>query len=132
MCMSEVPMTRPDPTSAKTERLHVLVEPKFKKYLHTEAKRQGVSVAELIRARFKRRHSEEEAMLAAATAELSAQVRAVKDDVRRTIREVDAILAELRQGRAAREAARDAAPSGEPDAAAHADEAQRATSEAGA
>src|SRR6267143_1745652 len=97
MCMSEVPMTRPDPTSAKTERLHVLVEPKFKKYLHTEAKRQGVSVAEL-----------------------SAQVRAVKDDVRRTIREVDAILAELRQGRAAREAARDAAPSGEPDAAAHA------------
>ena len=63
----------------KTERVTLLTSPEFKTFLATEAKREKVSVAELVRSRCERRPTEDEVVLVALTAELhSAVVRAKK------------------------------------------------------
>ena len=99
--MKTTSTTRP----TKTQRLHILVEPKFKRFLHAEAQRANLSVAELVRQRFEHQPSQEEALLAALTAELNRRVAEVSAAADRTIALADQVVAELRAGRANREKA---------------------------
>jgi hypothetical protein len=90
----------------KTERVVQLTDAKLKRVLQDRARRAGVTVAELVRQRFERQPSREEAMLAALTAELNRQVDLVSRSADRTLALADDVLAELRAGRARREAVR--------------------------
>lgn len=80
----------------KTERVTLLTSPEFKAFLSTEAKREKVSVAELVRSRCERRPSEDEAVLVALTLELRTAVSQAKKSLREGLAEADAVLAELR------------------------------------
>lgn len=83
----------------KTERVTLLTSPDFKAFLGAEARREGVSVAELVRTRCERRPSEEEATLAALTSELNKAVRETKAALRGGLTEARSVLAELRAKR---------------------------------
>ena len=47
----------------KTERVTLLASPKFKAFLTTEARREGVSVGELVRSRCQPKAGDEEVLL---------------------------------------------------------------------
>jgi len=83
----------------KSERVTLLTSPEFKTFLTAEAKREGVSVAELVRTRCEGRPSEEEAMLASLTAELHQAVVDAKRSLKGGLDEARAVLAELRARR---------------------------------
>lgn len=80
----------------KTERVTLLTSPEFKAFLAAEARREKVSVAELVRSRCEGRPSEDEAVLIALTAELRAAVSQAKQALREGLAEADAVLASLR------------------------------------
>ncbi len=80
----------------KTERVTVLTSPDFKAFLGAEARREGVSVGELVRARCERRPSDEEADLAALTVRLREAVGAAKAALKDGLDEARAVLTELR------------------------------------
>jgi hypothetical protein len=88
----------------KTERVTLLTSPEFKAFLTAQARREGVSVAELVRRRCEGRATEEHAALAALTAELRAAVRRTRKSVKDGLAEAAAVLHELRARRAARHA----------------------------
>ena len=83
----------------KSERVTLLTSPEFKTFLTAEAKREGVSVAELVRTRCAGRPSEEDALLASLTAELRKAVADAKRSLQGGLDEARAVLAELRTGR---------------------------------
>jgi hypothetical protein len=83
----------------KTARLQVLTTPAFRDWLRKEARKAGVSVAELVRSRCEQRGSEEETALAEMTALLRKEVTATRATVRRNLDETRAILSELRASR---------------------------------
>lgn len=85
----------------KTERVTLLTTPEFKAFLVKEAAREGVSVAELVRSRCERRPSEEEAALAALTAELRAALGRAHESLRGGLREARGVLDEARARRSA-------------------------------
>ena len=89
----------------KTERLHILVDPKFKRFLQAEAKRTGLSVAQVVRQRFEQHPSEDETLLATLTTELNRRVAEVSAATDQTIALVDEVLRECREARARREKA---------------------------
>jgi hypothetical protein len=80
----------------KTERVTLLTSPEFKAFLATEAKREKVSVAELVRSRCERRATDDETMLIALTSELRSAVTRARKSLRDGLAEADAVLAELR------------------------------------
>ncbi len=86
----------------KTERVTLLTSTDFKAFLSAEALREGVSVAELIRSRCEQRPSAEEAVLSALVAELHHAVGAAKRSMREGLNEAQAVLTEIRAGRAHR------------------------------
>ena len=86
--------------AVKTERVTLLTSPDFKAFLNAEAQREGVSVAELVRTRCERRPTEEEVVLAALTGELNKAVEEAKAALKGGLDEAQAVLAELRAGRA--------------------------------
>lgn len=94
----------------KTERVTLLTSPDFKAFLNAEARREGVSVAELVRKRCERRPSEEEAELAALTKELNKSVGEAKRALKDGLDEAQAVLGELRARRAGARAADKTAP----------------------
>ena len=79
----------------KTERVTLLTSPDFKAFLNTEAQREGVSVAELVRTRCERRPTDEEAVLAALTGELNKAIGEAKKTLKDGQDGAQAILAEL-------------------------------------
>ena len=83
----------------KSERVTLLTSPEFKTFLTAEAKRAGVSVAELVRTRCEGRPSDEDAVLASLTAELHKAVADAKRSLKGGLDEARAVLAELRAGR---------------------------------
>lgn len=83
----------------KTERITILATPSFKAFLSAEAKRENISVAELVRARCQRRPSGEEAELAALAKELKHAVSDAQLTMREGLREANSVLAELRKKR---------------------------------
>lgn len=96
--MHTIPSTTGNPM--KTERVTLLTSPDFKAFLGAEALREGVSVAELVRTRCERRPTDEEAILAALTAELNKAVVEAKRSLKSGLDEAQAVLAELRTKRA--------------------------------
>ena len=83
----------------------MLTSPEFKSFLAAEARRENVSVAELVRSRCEGRIGEDEAMLAALTAELRAAVRQASQSLRDGLAEADSVLANLRAKQAKSHAA---------------------------
>ncbi len=80
----------------KTERVILRTTPEFKTFLAVEAKREHVSVAELVRSRFDRSDDSEEGTLIALTAELREAVAAAKKSLHLGLTEAESVLAELR------------------------------------
>jgi hypothetical protein len=85
----------------KTERVTLLTSPDFKAFLSAEARREGISVAELVRTRCERRPTDEEAVLAALTGELNQAIGEAKKALKGGLDEAQAVLAELRAKRVA-------------------------------
>lgn len=81
----------------KTERLVLLTTPAFKAYVGKEAKREGISVAELVRRRVQPAANEDEAVLVELTAQLRTAVEQAQQSADLALTEVEAILAELRR-----------------------------------
>jgi hypothetical protein len=83
----------------KTERVTLLTTKEFKSFLNEEARREGVSVAELVRARCERRPNPDEAILATLTIELRKSLAQAQSTLKEGIKEAQSILAELRSNR---------------------------------
>jgi hypothetical protein len=83
----------------KSERVTLLTSPEFKAFLAAEAKREQISVAELVRSRCERRPTEDEATLIQLTAELRGAVSRAKKSLRAGLAEANEVLAELRAKR---------------------------------
>ena len=79
----------------KTERVTLLTTPEFKAYLTAEARREKVSVAELVRSRCELRPIEDEAVLVALSAELRKAVGQARKLLREGRAEAEVVLAEL-------------------------------------
>jgi hypothetical protein len=92
--------------SMKTERITLLTTPEFKSFLAAEARREGVSVAELVRSRCEGRPGDDEAMLLALTAELKTAVARARKSLRDGLAEAETVLGQLRSQRAAQSRAR--------------------------
>jgi hypothetical protein len=89
----------------KTARLQVLTTPAFRDRLRKEAKKAGVSVAELVRARCEGTAAEEEQVVAELTAQLRKEVRKAQSSLRNSLTEANAMLDELRTQRERRRSA---------------------------
>jgi hypothetical protein len=85
----------------KTERLVLLTTPAFKAYVGKEAKREGVSVAELVRRRVQPAANDDEAVLIELTAQLRTAVEEAQQSAELALAEVESILLELRRKRRA-------------------------------
>ena len=85
----------------KTERVTLPTSPDFKAFLAAEARREGVSVAELVRSRCERLPNDEEALLAALTAELNKAVGEAKASLHSGLDEAHAVFDELHARRGA-------------------------------
>jgi hypothetical protein len=83
----------------KTARVQVLTTPAFRDWLRREAKKDGVSVAELVRTRCERRSSEEEQALAELAAQMRKDVRRAQTSLRSGLAEAAAVLEEMRTQR---------------------------------
>jgi hypothetical protein len=83
----------------KTHRVTFLTSLDFKSFLTDEARREGVSVAKLVRSRCERRPTQNKAVLGMLTGELHKAIAAAKKTLHRGLDEAQAILAELRAKR---------------------------------
>jgi hypothetical protein len=89
----------------KTERVTLLASPDFKAFLGAEARREGVSVGELVRRRCEPRApedprpTEEEMALIALTGELNLAVTKARQALNAGLEEAHEVLAELRAAR---------------------------------
>ena len=79
----------------KTERVTLLASPKFKAFLTTEARREGVSVGELVRRRCQPKVGDEEVLLNLLVNELQGRVREARRSLKSGLDEAQKILAEL-------------------------------------
>jgi len=83
--------------SVKTERITILSTPDFKAYLSREAKKEGVSVSQLVRKRCENAtptHDEE--LLWQLVAEVRSSTKKAKKSLDRGIEDAERVLAELR------------------------------------
>jgi hypothetical protein len=84
----------------KTERVVLLTSPEFKAFLSAEARRQDISVAELVRSRFEKSTADpQELALHELAEELGRAVSAASQSLREGLAEADAALRELRSAR---------------------------------
>jgi hypothetical protein len=83
----------------KTARLQLLTTPAFRDRLRREAKKAGVSVAELVRTRCEGSSDEEEQLVAELAAQLRKEVRRAQSSLRSSLAEANAMLEELRAQR---------------------------------
>ena len=89
----------------KTARLQLLTTPAFRDRLRREAKKAGVSVAELVRTRCEGSSDEEEQLVAELAAQLRKEVRRAQSSLRSSLAEANAMLEELRAQRERRRSA---------------------------
>ena len=80
----------------KTERVTLLTSPEFKAFLSSEALREGISVAELVRKRCESRPTDEEAFLAELTVELRKAVADAKKSLKNGLDEAHLVMSEIR------------------------------------
>jgi len=83
----------------KTDRVSVITTKEFKRFLGEEAKREGVSVAELVRSRCAQKPTPDEALLAELTVKLRRSLREAKTSLRVGLKEARATTALLRSNR---------------------------------
>lgn len=83
----------------KTERVTLLTTKEFKLFLGNEARRQGVSVAELIRSRCEQSPNADEVVLAELTAKLREAVAEAESSLKEGIEAAQSVLAELKSSR---------------------------------
>jgi hypothetical protein len=83
----------------KTERVTLLTTKEFKSFLNNEARREGVSVAELVRVRCEQKPTPDEAVLATLTAELRESLGRAQSTLKEGIKEAQSVLSELRSSR---------------------------------
>ena len=82
----------------KTERVTLLATPDFKRFLEAEAKRQGVSMGELIRIRCGQ-PSEEERLLHELAVQLHEELKETKTAIKQANANIDRAFAELEKSR---------------------------------
>ncbi|MEA2116460.1 MAG: hypothetical protein U9P36_13910 [Thermodesulfobacteriota bacterium] len=86
-------------TAVKTERITILGTPDFKEFLTREAKKEGVSLSQLVRQRCEKKpvKSEEEELLAALVKEVGAATARAKLSLEKGLDDVEKVLAEIRR-----------------------------------
>lgn len=87
----------------RTERITFLSTPQFKALLVEQAKREDVSVAELVRSRFEQQPTDDEAALTSLASEVRKAVAEAKASLQGGLAEAREVLDELQAGREARE-----------------------------
>ena len=80
----------------KSERVTLLTTKEFKRFLGNEAKREGISVAELVRTRCQRKPPQEELILAEATLALREALDEARSSLKEGLEEAQSVLHELR------------------------------------
>ena len=80
----------------KSERVTLLTTKEFKRFLGNEAKREGISVAELVRTRCQRKPQHEELILAEATVALREALDEARSSLKEGLEEAQSVLHELR------------------------------------
>ncbi len=85
--------------SVKSERVTLLTTKEIKRFLGDEARREGVSVAELVRVRCERKPSQDELLLSELSARLREAAKEAKIALKEGIEEANTVLAELRSKR---------------------------------
>jgi hypothetical protein len=80
----------------KSERVTVLTTKEFKRFLGNEAKREGISVAELVRTRCQRKPQHDELILAEATVALRKALDEARTSLKEGLGETQSVLRELR------------------------------------
>ena len=85
--------------TVKTERITILGTPDFKKFLKGEAKKEGVSLSQLVRLRCEKKpeNSEEKALLSALLKEVSTATTRAKISLEKGLADADKVLAEIRR-----------------------------------
>lgn len=98
--------------TAKTQRITILGSLEFKAFLTEEARREGISVSELVRRRCEQRppDKDDEQVFAELVAQLQSSVEIAKRNLGKGMRNAETILAELRERR--RQAGSDTAATG--------------------
>ncbi len=83
----------------KTERITILGTPDFKRYLNREAKKEGISVSQLIRQRCEKKPAnlKDEELLATLVQEVSAATSRAKVSLEKGLNDAEKILNELRR-----------------------------------
>jgi hypothetical protein len=83
----------------KTERVVLLTTPAFKAFLAREARKEGVSIAELVRARCERAGDPADDQLVMLLPELRRSLALAQKSLKRGLAEADSVLHELRTAR---------------------------------
>jgi hypothetical protein len=85
--------------------VQVLTTPAFRDWLRKEARKSGISVAELVRARCQGSSDEEERAVAELAAQLRKEVRRAQSSLRSSLADAEGLLRELKHNRERRKAA---------------------------
>ncbi len=85
--------------TVKTERITILGTPDFKNFLNREAKREGVSLSQLVRQRceMKPTNNEDEELLAVLVKEVKAATAKAKVSLEKGLADAENVLAEIRR-----------------------------------
>ena len=85
--------------SVKTERITILGTPDFKAFLIREAKKEGVSLSQLVRQRCEKKpvNSEDEELLAALVKEVGEAMARANASLENGLADAEQVLAEIRR-----------------------------------
>ena len=85
--------------TVKTERITILGTPDFKDFLNREAKREGVSLSQLVRQRCEKKptNNEDEELLAVLVKEVRAATAKAKVSLEKGLADAEQVLAEIRR-----------------------------------
>ena len=85
--------------TVKTERITILGTPDFKDFLNREAKREGVSLSQLVRQRCEKKptNNEDEELLAVLVKEVRAATAKAKVSLEKGLADVEQVLTEIRR-----------------------------------
>jgi len=85
-------------TAVKTERITILGTPDFKKFLTLEAKKEGVSLSQLVRQRCEKKPTnKDEELLAALMKEVGEATARAKSSLEKGLNDVEKVLGEIRR-----------------------------------
>jgi hypothetical protein len=83
--------------AVKSQRITILGSPEFKDFLVREAKKEGISLSQLVRQRCENKApSREEELLAALVTELSQATARAKSSLEKGLADAEKVLSELR------------------------------------